>query len=98
MSWEDVYEVVRAIPRGEVASYGDVARRLRRTISPAAVGWALAACPDDVPWHRVVRANGSLAVDEDGRGRQRRLLVREGVCFDDVGLVRMAACRMRVDD
>lgn len=98
MSWEDVYEVVRAIPRGEVASYGDVARRLSRTISPAAVGWALAACPDDVPWHRVVRANGSLAVDEDGRGRQRRLLAKEGVRFDDAGLVQMAACRMRVDD
>lgn len=96
MSWDDVYDVVRAIPKGRVAGYGDVARRLERFLSPAAVGWALAACPDDVPWHRVVRANGSLAVDE--KGRQRRLLEAEGVSFDDAGRVKMGAHRVPFED
>ncbi|MCB9600186.1 MAG: MGMT family protein [Sandaracinus sp.] len=98
MSWDDVYAIVRAVPEGRVTTYGDVAKRLTRTISPAAVGWALAACPDDVPWQRVVRADGSLAVDADGRGRQRRLLEREGVRFDDAGRVRLKSHRQKVDE
>lgn len=93
MSWEDVYTIVRSIPRGRVATYGDVAKRLERSISPAAVGWALAACPDDVPWQRVVRADGTLAVDSDGLGRQRRLLGRERVRFDDAGRVKLKTYR-----
>jgi alkylated DNA nucleotide flippase Atl1 len=64
---------VRAIPPGFVASYGDVSPG-----SPRFAGAVLSACHDPaVPWHRIVRADGSLAKGH----RQRALLEAEGVPF-----------------
>lgn len=85
-AWEEVWEVVRAIPRGRVMNYGQVAALLERPLSPRAVGWALDACPDDVPWQRVVNVRGECSVDHKAGaepGRQRRLLEAEGVRFAD---------------
>jgi alkylated DNA nucleotide flippase Atl1 len=61
---------VRAIPVGFVRTYGDI-----DPAAPRLVGQVLATIHDELPWHRVVRADGSLA---KGR-RQRALLVAEGV-------------------
>jgi len=61
---------VRAIPPGFVRTYGDIDPR-----APRFVGLVLATTHDDLPWHRVVRSDGSLA---QGR-RQRALLMQEGV-------------------
>lgn len=61
---------VRAIPPGFVRTYGDIDPR-----APRFVGLVLATIDDDLPWHRVVRADGSLA---KGR-RQRALLLAEGI-------------------
>ena len=61
---------VRAIPVGFVCTYGDIDPR-----APRFVGLVLATIDDDLPWHRVVRAAGSLA---KGR-RQRALLIAEGI-------------------
>lgn len=70
---EAVLERVRAVPEGYVRTYGDVSPE-----APRFAGTVLFACDDpEVPWHRVVRADGSLA---KGR-RQRRLLMAEGVPF-----------------
>ena len=63
---------MRAIPEGFVRTYGDI-----DPDAPRLVGHVLAVTDEDLPWHRVVRADGSLAV---GR-RQRQLLLREGVPF-----------------
>ena len=64
---------IRETPPGFVRAYGDVAPG-----APRFAGAVLAACDDpDVPWHRIVRADGSLAKGE----RQRRLLDAEGVPF-----------------
>jgi alkylated DNA nucleotide flippase Atl1 len=64
---------VRAIPPGFVRTYGDVSPG-----APRFAGTVLFACDDpDVPWHRVVRADGTLAKG----ARQRRRLHREGVPF-----------------
>ena len=64
---------VRSTPAGFVRTYGDVSPG-----APRAAGAALHDCDDpSVPWHRIVRADGSLA---KGR-RQRRLLEAEGVPF-----------------
>lgn len=64
---------VREIPPGFVRTYGDCSPG-----APRAAGAVLAACDDDrVPWHRVVRADGSLAKG----ARQRALLDAEGVPF-----------------
>jgi methylated-DNA-protein-cysteine methyltransferase-like protein len=61
---------VREIPAGFVRTYGDIDPH-----APRLVGQVLATTDDEIPWHRVVRADGSLA---KGR-RQRALLVAEGV-------------------
>jgi methylated-DNA-protein-cysteine methyltransferase-like protein len=69
----EVLRRVRSIPEGRVTTYGDVSPG-----APRYAGTVLAACDDpDVPWQRVVRADGSLAKGE----RQRRLLEAEGVPF-----------------
>jgi methylated-DNA-protein-cysteine methyltransferase-like protein len=65
-----IVRLVRAIPEGFVRTYGDIDPR-----APRLVGRVLATVDEDLPWHRVVRADGSLA---QGR-RQRKLLVEEGV-------------------
>ena len=65
---------VRATPPGFVRTYGDVSPG-----APRVAGAVLHACDDpSVPWHRIVRADGSLAKG----ARQRRLLEREGVPFN----------------
>ena len=80
--FDDVYRIVRAIPRGKVMTYGQIADRVDRPLSARVVGWAMSQCPEDVPWHRVVNASGRCSVDGDAsHGRQRRLLEKEGVVF-----------------
>jgi alkylated DNA nucleotide flippase Atl1 len=69
---DDVLARIRAIPEGFVRAYGDVSPG-----APRYAGWVLNHCGDEVPWWRVVRANGSLAKGE----RQRRRLEAEGVPF-----------------
>jgi methylated-DNA-protein-cysteine methyltransferase-like protein len=70
---QQILERVRATPEGFVRTYGDVSPG-----APRLAGTVLSACQDPgVPWHRIVRADGSLA-----RGRrQRRRLEREGIPF-----------------
>ena len=72
----EVLARVRAVPPGLVTTYGELSPG-----APRFAGAVLAACDDDgVPWHRVVRADGSLAKG----ARQRRLLEAEGVPFRGV--------------
>jgi alkylated DNA nucleotide flippase Atl1 len=67
----EVLRRVRSVPEGHVTTYGDLSPG-----APRFAGTVLADChDDDVPWHRIVRADGSLAKGE----RQRRLLAAEGV-------------------
>jgi alkylated DNA nucleotide flippase Atl1 len=68
---ERIVERVRSIPEGYVRTYGDIDAR-----APRLVGHVLATCDDhDLPWHRVVRADGSLTQGQ----RQRKLLLAEGI-------------------
>ena len=57
--FDRVYDIVRSIPSGAVVSYGQVAFLAGNPRMARQVGWALHACPEDVPWHRVVRKDGS---------------------------------------
>lgn len=92
-----VYALVRRIPRGKVATYGQIARLLGAPRSARVVGWAMHGNPHGarVPWQRVVQRGGSLspAVCPADPGRQRRLLEREGVTFLLDGRIDMAAHR-----
>lgn len=82
---QEILRRIRSIPPGRVTTYGDLAPR-----APRHAGAVLAACHDpEVPWQRVVRADGSLAKGK----RQRRLLEREGVPFNG-GRVDMRAAWM----
>lgn len=75
---EDVQVVIRDLGRGEVVSYGEVARRAGYPRAARAVGNVLATT-HGLPWWRVVRANGELAAGEE----QARRLRREGVRIQD---------------
>lgn len=82
--FDAVYDLVRRIPRGSVMTYGQISELLGGVISPLAVGWALHACPEDVPWQRVVNAAGRCSTErrhEIPIGMQRGLLEAEGVAF-----------------
>jgi methylated-DNA-protein-cysteine methyltransferase related protein len=88
---ERVYLVVHEIPRGRVAGYADVAAILGTPRAARQVGWALSALehrkegdPGLVPWHRVIRSSGHIALQgEVGRGLlQRALLEEEGIVFE----------------
>lgn len=85
-----VWDLVRRIPRGRVAAYGQIALMLPpppgvefeayRAFGPRWVGGAMAACPDDVPWQRVINSQGKIS-ERAGAERQRLLLEEEGIVF-----------------
>lgn len=87
--YEQVWALVHQIPYGKVATYGQIAKLLPQPdgISVDAyqmsasrwVGLAMSACPDDVPWHRVVNSQGKISHPE--AGKQKKLLHGEGVLF-----------------
>ena len=90
---------MRRIPRGRVATYGQIAGLARIGPHPRVVGYALHALPaaSDVPWHRVVNAAGrvSLRSSPGADALQRALLEREGVRFDARGRIDLAVFRWR---
>lgn len=90
-SYESIYSVVSEIPRGKVATYGQIARHIGRPRNARQVGYALAAVPDDreIPWHRVVNARGEISPRAHGGydELQRTLLEDEGVLFDGSGRI-----------
>jgi methylated-DNA-protein-cysteine methyltransferase-like protein len=88
--YEQVWQLVRQIPHGKVASYGQIALMIPppvgvdfesyKAFSPRWVGGAMAACPDDVPWQRVINSQGQIS-ERSGAERERTLLEDEGVVF-----------------
>jgi methylated-DNA-protein-cysteine methyltransferase-like protein len=78
-----IYSVVRQIPRGKVATYGQIAA-IVGDCTPRMVGYAMAASPDDVPWQRVINAQGKISPRGDSWGTevQRLRLEEEGVHLD----------------
>jgi len=90
--YEQVWNLVKQIPKGKVASYGQIALMLQppngvefeayKAFGPRWVGGAMAACPDDVPWQRVINSQGKISPRPGGAEKQRLLLEQEGVEFD----------------
>ena len=89
--YEQVWNLVRQIPKGKVAAYGQIALMLPppngvdfesyKAIAPRWVGGAMAACPDDVPWQRVINSHGKITPRPGGAENHRQLLEEEGVVF-----------------
>lgn len=94
--WQRIYAVVRRVPAGRVATYGQVALLAGLPGGARQVGYALHALDpdreDDVPWQRVINARGEVSPRSDpGMDRaQRALLEGEGVVFDARGRVDLA--------
>ena len=86
-----VYAVVRRIPRGRVATYGQVAKLAGLGDAARQVGYALSGLPShsSVPWHRVINAQGTISARKHlGPDLEQRILLeREGVHFDARGRV-----------
>lgn len=94
-SFSSIYAVVRRIPRGRVATYGQVAALAGLPRQPRLVGYAMHALPNGtaLPWHRVINAQGRVSPrsgDSGGSLTQRMLLEVEGVRFDAAGRVSLA--------
>jgi methylated-DNA-protein-cysteine methyltransferase related protein len=89
-----VHDLVRRIPRGRVATYGQLSDLIGRRLSPVGVGWALRA-KDGLPWHRVVNAKGGISTDKASPGEQRALLTGEGVVVRGDGTIDLARFQWR---
>jgi methylated-DNA-protein-cysteine methyltransferase related protein len=84
-----IHKTVSRIPRGRVATYGQIARLAGLRGQARLVGYAMHALPAGtrVPWQRVVNARGAISLPGKSAERQRDLLEREGVCFDPRGRI-----------
>jgi len=89
-----IYEVTKQIPQGKVATYGQVAMLAGLPGHARLAGYALYNLPpdlaDEVPWQRVINAQGRISYSESRRGGdhlQRKLLENEGVVFDQNGRI-----------
>ena len=92
-TYSRIYDVVRRIPRGCVATYGQVATLAGLPGHARQVGYALAALPDDhrVPWHRVINARGEISTrPSEGYHSQQERLEAEGVELDARGRIDLA--------
>lgn len=88
--FNDVYVVVKDIPPGKVATYGQIARLLGNPRMARQVGWAMAACPENhTPCHRVLNRFGACCKGFafGGEEVQRALLEAEGIAFGPDGCV-----------
>ena len=85
-----IIEVIKAIPRGKVLSYRDVALAAGLPNGARQTVWVLHSLSDkfDLPWHRVIRSNGTIALKE-GRDLQIQLLRSEGVIVSSNGKVEL---------
>ena len=95
--YESIYDVVRKIPRGRVATYGQIAALAGLSGQARQVGYALHALDEgaNLPWHRVINAKGAVSPrSEPGWEHfQRQLLEDEGVVFDERGRVELDRVR-----
>jgi methylated-DNA-protein-cysteine methyltransferase-like protein len=85
--YEAVYRVVILIPRGRVMTYGQIATILGAPRASRAVGYAMRACPDGIPWQRVINGKGQISARTEVERPilQQMMLQREGIRFDKTG-------------
>lgn len=87
-----IYAVIARIPRGRVATYGQIAALAGLPGRARQVGYALHALPpgSPIPWQRVINARGEVSLSGESAARQRALLAAEGVDIDPGGRVSLA--------
>ena len=98
--YAQVWDIVRQIPGGKVASYGQIAKMLplpagvdSETYLEFGALWvsgAVASCPDDVPWQRVVNSKGEVSEKNGADAKRHKLLLEEeGILFGIRGRIDM---------
>ena len=106
---QSVYQIVKGIPSGRVLTYGRIATFIPPpagmpypsycTVRARWVGYAMASCPEGLPWHRVVNAQGRVSKRPGfGPDLQRKLLEDEGIVFDEKGRIDIKRCVWQPDD
>ena len=84
---ERVFEIVRQIPVGQVMTYGQIAEILGENYTPRTVGFVMHAATEDVPWQRVINAQGACSTGHVVLpvNLQQQMLESEGVVFNEKG-------------
>ena len=101
LTYDRIYNIVRQIPYGKVATYGQVAELAGLSGRARLVGYALYRVDmkhDDIPWHRVINAKGEVSYSQVRHGAdylQRSLLEDEGIEFNPAGKIRLSQYRWR---
>jgi methylated-DNA-protein-cysteine methyltransferase related protein len=103
LSPENIYAVVRSIPRGKVTTYGQIAELAGVSNGHRIVARAMRSCPERLPWQRVVgkkdARRGQINIDDpDHAALQRGLLESEGVVFDARGFIPLARFGWQLDE
>ena len=98
--YEAVYRLVVRIPKGHVMAYGQIATILGSPRAARAVGYALRACPEGLPWQRVINAQGKISIrgDLERPMLQRHLLEEEGIAFNEDNACAMEQLRWAPKD
>lgn len=101
-SYDRIYETVRKIPVGKVATYGQIADLTQLYGKARLVGYALYRVDrdaEDIPWHRVVNAKGEISYSFQRQGGdylQKALLEAEGIKFDNKGKIDLSQYQWQV--
>ena len=94
--YDEIVAAIRRIPRGRVATYGQIAVLAGNTRAARTVSYVLhsSARKLDLPWHRVINARGTISLPREGGGYdlQKRRLEAEGVVFDSQDRVDLKRC------
>lgn len=81
--YQAVYKITKQIPKGKVASYGQIAALITNVRAARAVGWCLHRMDNDrsVPWHRIINSKGYITTTcrNHNAGMQKKLLEKEGI-------------------
>lgn len=96
---EEIIELIRSIPRGKVATYGQIARLAGYPNGARQVVRILHTCSDkyNLPWHRVINAKGEIALSiYNGADEQKALLEAEGIAF--IGEYKIDLSQYQMDD
>ena len=89
MKYELVWQLIKKIPRGKVATYGQIARLAGIEGQARFVGYALHGLPNNsgIPWHRVINSQGKISLPGLSARRQQRLLESEKIMFNQAGKI-----------
>lgn len=82
--YQSVKEIIKAIPPGKVATYGQIATYAGNPRGARQVAWVLhsSSRKEQLPWHRVVNGKGRISLTGSGYEMQKALLEKEGITFD----------------